>query len=376
MKNFKESRWYKVMNGGVGLTATFFALLFFVLVITYYIVRIRQSGKSLFKELFTSLTGDGQKSAKILRASIFLLLALGFIAVLSYNINKMATDDPKISLKVDVNKKSPSIIFCSVIFIYGTYRDGFDDTTSLKLTNSFNNITLGTGQKKKNCTVFNETLSDKPAENIGGIYLFEFFLSDEIGFLEAFIGDFDNIDRRKLIPQGKARNNVGTYVLNRNNSFTYLTYEEIRYKDLDGGGIHRSYQFYPMADFAPAVADLLEPGFMLLGIVAPNDVVINEEEPPHDLAAFFGNVGGYLTIWGVFGFLFGSGKMSPFGFVTQYVFQYKNLGKDLESVKELEEVNITNSDKDKEVEAAEKVNESKFEKVLKKYYIDIHDINL
>jgi hypothetical protein len=366
MEDIKESRWYKVMNGWVGLTAAFFALLFFVLVITYYIVRVHQSGKSLFKELLTSLTGDGRKSSKILRASIFLLLALGFIAVLIYNITKMATGDPKISLKVDVNKESPSIIFCPITTMEGYYYENLnlDNASKVNLTNSFNDIILGTEQDQRNCTVFNKTLSEKPKENIGGVYLFGLLL-DGIDFAEVFIGDFDNIDRSKLIPQGKARNNVGTHVLNRNNTLTYLTYEEIRYKDLDGGGIHRSYQFSPMADFGSSLADLIPPGYIVLGIVAPNDVVINEEEPPLDLAAFFGNVGGYLTIWGVFGFLFGSGKVSPFGFMTQYVFRYKDLGKDLEMIKELEEGNRTNSDEDKEAA------ESKFEKVLKKYYIDI-----
>ena len=55
--------------------------------------------------------------------------------------------------------------------------------------------------------------------------------------------------------------------------------------------------------------------------------------------------------------------------MTQYCFQYKDLGNDLETINDLEEGNKADSDKDTVV--AEKVNESKFEKILKKYYVDM-----
>src|SRR5204862_6894138 len=63
---------------------------------------------------------------------------------------------------------------------------------------------------------------------------------------------------------------------------------------------------------------------MNISFVAPYGIIIEEEEPSLDLAQFFGNIGGYLTIWGLFGFLFGGGPVSPFGFVTDYCFKARD----------------------------------------------------
>src|SRR3954453_4951560 len=112
MENFFESRFYKAFNGGFGLAAIFFALVFFVTVIVIYIIRTRQARKNLFSESFSYLTGDAQHSAaKLLRSTIFLLLAAGFVAVIYYNVKKMLTDDPLVSVKVEDNIYSPSVLF-------------------------------------------------------------------------------------------------------------------------------------------------------------------------------------------------------------------------------------------------------------------------
>jgi hypothetical protein len=154
--------------------------------------------------------------------------------------------------------------------------------------------------------------------------------------------------------------------INHNTGYALFSYEETRFKNLDGGIIHRSFKISPAAAIDSTETEVV-PGTIQILLIAPNEVVINEEEPPIDLADFFGNIGGYLSLWGIFGFLFGSGKMNPFGFVTQYCFQYKDLDKDLETDNDLEEGNETNSEKDKEAAT----DESKFEKTLKKYYIDM-----
>src|SRR5436190_16040481 len=108
MENFRESRLYKVFNGEFGLAALFFAFVFFAIVIFYYILRIRQFRKNLFGELYPYLTGDAQSPvAKFLRATIFLLLAAGFVAVIYYNVNKMLNGDPMVSVKVENNTFTP-----------------------------------------------------------------------------------------------------------------------------------------------------------------------------------------------------------------------------------------------------------------------------
>jgi hypothetical protein len=364
---FVESRFYKAINGGIGLAAILLASIFFITVIVIYLIRTCQTRKNLFNNLSSHLTGDARSTpAKFLRAAVFLLLTGGFAAVIYYNINKMMTDDPIVTVKVEKNEESPSILFCSptpVEISKATYFENLDnfsnETLAANLINSFNNIIMGK-EHERSCMLFNSTLSTKPKEMIGGVYVFGLF--NEGVEIDIFIGDFNDIDKSRSFPQGSVHSNIGTQVINSTPTII-LTYEETKYKDLDGGKIHRSYQF-SLIGTEPSTGAA---EFVNMIIIAPNDVIVNEEEPPLDLAAFFGNIGGYLTICGIFGFLFGNGKMNPFGFVTQYCFQYKDLDKDIETANCLEEGNDDNSEKD----IIEKDNESKFMNMLKKYYVDM-----
>ena len=113
--------------------------------------------------------------------------------------------------------------------------------------------------------------------------------------------------------------------------------------------MHRAFQLSTIYDNSAPAAPGEE---KLVKITAPTSVIINTEEPPLDLATFFGNIGGYLTIWGIFGFLFGSGKISPFGFVTEYCFAAKdreslmnNSGNDGNDGDDLEKANVESESK-------------------------------
>src|SRR3954454_9922838 len=180
IKKYSDRRWYKVVNGGIGVAAIIFALLFFVIVILIYILRIWQSSdKKLSRELLYLFTGDDRPTvrnrrktaAKYLRATVFLLLAVGFVAVIYYNVKKMVNDDPLVSVSVKDNEKSPSILFCgdnttSIEVLGAEYYFNLDDLTDANvkpaadLTDSFNEIIMG--KERDNCMLFNETLFTKP----------------------------------------------------------------------------------------------------------------------------------------------------------------------------------------------------------------------
>ena len=140
---------------------------------------------------------------------------------------------------------------------------------------------------------------------------------------------------------------------------SWFRYTETQYKELDGGKTHRGFQLSMIFNYPTTVGQGEE---VTVSISAPTGVILNVEEPFIDLATFFSNIGGYITICGLFGFLFGSGKISPFGFVTEYCFTTK----DKESLmKNL--VNDGNSSRD-----SEKVNaEAESKAPLTEYYVDM-----
>ena len=151
-------------------------------------------------------------------------------------------------------------------------------------------------------------------------------------------------------------------VISANNISNILKYSETRYVDLDGGKTHRSFQLSMLANSPTSFTE--EQTRIVIAISAPKGVITNSENPALDLATFFGNFGGYLTICGVFGFLFGSGKMSPFGFVTDYCFPVK----DRESL--MKNFNNGNDGND-----SEKINpqapEAESKTLLNEYYVDM-----
>src|SRR5436190_21054066 len=107
--NIEKSRWFKTINGPTGIVSiAVFAIIFIVLAFIY-IKRIRKDPLKIF-----SIYTDDHRSrrTKILKLIVFLMLATGFVAVVYYNIRKMAKGDPNISITVENNTFTPSILFC------------------------------------------------------------------------------------------------------------------------------------------------------------------------------------------------------------------------------------------------------------------------
>ena len=79
--------------------------------------------------------------------TVFLILAAGFVAVVYYNVKKMAMDDPLLSVKVENNTLSPSLLFCTTdpvdIKVESAVYTNINQDVSADLLESFNNFTLG-----------------------------------------------------------------------------------------------------------------------------------------------------------------------------------------------------------------------------------------
>ncbi|GBB96823.1 hypothetical protein RclHR1_28440001 [Rhizophagus clarus] len=324
-----ESRLYKALNGNVGLLAIFFGLISFIVILTIYVIRTYQAYYRNGPPSY--VTGYTQNfSTKFLRLIVGFLFSAGFVVFGYYDINKMLTGDPLVSMKVENNTYSPSILFCSDdikpnilgAYFYDSFYDMDNAQPSANLSNSFSNnndnITVGKGSIKKNCILFNDTLFTKPKGKIGGTY--NFALSNNTNLV--FIGDFNDIDIFHSFLQGNAYSDIGMLSITSPN--TLFTYEETRNKELDGGRTHRCYRINDIGGL-PKVNSTTYNTYNIT-VIAPFGVLSAIEEPPLDLNRCFGNIGGYLTICcGIYRFLFGSGKMNPFGFVTKYYFQYTDL---------------------------------------------------
>lgn len=85
---------------------------------------------------------------------------------------------------------------------------------------------------------------------------------------------------------------------------TIFTYEETRYKELNGGKVHCCYWINHVGGLSSEINTETN------NIVVAG-VILATEEPPLDLTTFFRNIGGFLTICGIYGFLFGSGDDEP-----------------------------------------------------------------
>ncbi|CAB4402307.1 unnamed protein product [Rhizophagus irregularis] len=99
------------------------------------------------------------------------------------------------------------------------------------------------------------------------------------------------------------------------------------------------------------------------------------EKPSLTLVELLSNIGGYLGIWGIFVFLFGSGRMDPFGFVSRFVFIKQDRAKLLKELKEMEDDRsalLNNSEKkvDSVTETSDLNNKAEFKNLLAKYYIE------
>ena len=81
---------------------------------SHFIDSLHSTNPSKPPKIFSFFTDDHRSThTQILRVIVFLLLAAGFVAVVYYNIRKMATSDPVITTKVVENIYTPSIAFCS-----------------------------------------------------------------------------------------------------------------------------------------------------------------------------------------------------------------------------------------------------------------------
>lgn len=112
-----------------------------------------------------------------------------------------------------------------------------------------------------------------------------------------------------------------------------------------------------------------------IGIQTPIHVTKQVEKPSLTLVELFGNFGGYLSIWGIFIFLFGSGRMDPFGFVSRFIFIKQDRAKLLKELKKMEDDKgalLSNSEKevDSVTETSDLNNQAEFKNLLAKYYVE------
>ncbi|GES89985.1 hypothetical protein GLOIN_2v1590969 [Rhizophagus clarus] len=186
----------------------------------------------------------------------------------------MVNDPPKLSVTLEENKSSPN---------------------DIKIINEYGQILQSSAYG--NCIFFNGTLLPDLNFNNGGAYSLE-FESNDSGIV-FFIGDTDSeMNWNLTIPQG---NNLSD----------------------------------PSIIDDPPVNTSNDNGKQTIGIniLTPRTVTKQVEEPSLTLADVFSNVGGYLSIWGIFAFFFGCSKMDPFEFVSRFVFIKQDMAKLL---KELE----------------------------------------
>ncbi|PKK67932.1 hypothetical protein RhiirC2_751055 [Rhizophagus irregularis] len=118
-------------------------------------------------------------------------------------------------------------------------------------------------------------------------------------------------------------------------------------------------------NYLPTIKNTVE-----LMIISPARVTTMILRPPLTLVELFSNIGGYLSIWGIIVFLFGRGKMDPFGFVSRFVFIEQDKTKLL---KELKKMNYDRSVKQNKIgivtETSNLDDQVELENLLAKYYV-------
>ncbi|RIA96118.1 hypothetical protein C1645_815801 [Glomus cerebriforme] len=432
--SFQELRWFKIINGIPGLFAISVTLIFIVTVVVIFIIRILRPDdhyeyRKQVKEYFTDLLADKNRShhTRVTKTIVFIFLAAGLLGLTIYNVDKMINDDPLISSKLEDNTLSPSFLFCpssadnELSFRTALYSITLDDNERpINLTIPLNEINGENGK----CLLFDGRNSLKPKDAIGGFYSFEFsqLTSQNVSPAEflVFIGDTNNEmnwrgavqnpetqnpdrlksrhsksrqvqnsetqnpDRVKIptvsgfrtipnwrttMPEGNKFSNVAVQSII---GFGVVQYTETRYKILNGGYTFRSFQCSLIRRIDPILLNNNTTSIIGITIFIPKNVLILTEEPSLTLADLYSNVGGYLTIFGIFGFLFGSGKVNPFGFVSLFVFKEQekaNLEKDITTS------NNINDQAEFEVEFNQLKNEvnqiKEFKDNMESYYVDM-----
>src|SRR6266498_1676697 len=113
---FVDHNWVKTLNGQIGLFAIAVAMIVIVIIILTFIIRIFQFPhlRKHVGDYFIDLFADNTRSipTRILKMIVFLLLTAGLVGLTSYNVYKMINDPPSLSVTLEENNISPSMLFC------------------------------------------------------------------------------------------------------------------------------------------------------------------------------------------------------------------------------------------------------------------------
>ncbi|CAB5379264.1 unnamed protein product [Rhizophagus irregularis] len=243
----------------------------------------------------------------------------------------MIHDPPKFSLAVELNKSPPSILVCSI-------HNGPTLVTAKYYTN-FNNYINKAELPDDLVGDFNDLIGNNgfgQDENASGI---SSIVGDSDRGAFVFIGDTNNeMDWTQPMFQGNKFSNIGFLFFNGVGGL--FQYAETHHKALNGSS-YRNFQLSSVGTFG--FIDYSRPAAAYdVGIIAPENIVAQVENPSLTIADLLTNIGGYLGIWGIFGFLFGEKKVDPFGFVSRFIFIKQDRKKLFE---ELEKINGERSTK-------------------------------
>ncbi|RGB40032.1 hypothetical protein C1646_739834 [Rhizophagus diaphanus] len=378
--DFVEYDLLETLNGKIGVFAVIVGIIFVVIIFLTFIVRIFQFPQ--FRQQFINyFIDDNTRSVptRILRIITFSLLTFGFIAVTSYNVHRMIFYPPKLSMTLEENRSFPSMLFClnnqntdaKLEIVIAEYYASFDTYVRKNDSTPFINLmksrifTTISGEHG-DCEFFNGTLFPsllKQKVNATGVFVLVFKSSDVI----FFMGDTNNdIDWSRSIPQGNKFSFVDVITLK---NMSMLQYTETRTKVLNGT-TYRSFQMAFKGHVDSTVKDK-----NLVGIIlsSPTHIMTQVLKPSLTLFELFSNIGGYLSIWGVFVFLFGRGKMDPFGFVSRFIFiehDREKLLKELGKIKDDRKVKLNISKKEGNFNEFNNLNnQTELKNLLAKYYV-------
>ncbi|PKY29740.1 hypothetical protein RhiirB3_446477 [Rhizophagus irregularis] len=376
--------WAKKLNGIPGLIAIVASIIFVFSIIFTFIVRLFQF-RNLRKRYFIS---DNTQSihTRVLKAIVYLFLIAGLIGVIIYNVNKLKNDTPKLSVTLEENESSPSMLICSsasyiyLNLVHAEYSTSFNNLNNI--SNSLENNKPINGTKvilkpNGNCYFFNGSLPRLRFDK-GGVYNLQF--ESNYSSVVFFIGDTDSkMEWNLTIPQGNSFSDVGALVLYH---YSIIQYTETQHLALNGT-LYRSFQSFVIINPVIPVdtpANGVNQTFHNIFILAPRTVTKRVEEPSLTLVDIFSNIGGYLGICGIFSFLFGSSKMDPFGFVSWFVFIKQDRAKflkELEKMKDDRNTKLNISDEEEKnvvvsaTETSNLSNQTELKNLLAKYYIDM-----
>ncbi|PKC10126.1 hypothetical protein RhiirA5_374900 [Rhizophagus irregularis] len=382
-----DYKLYETLNRLPGLFAIAATMFFGIIIIVIFIVRIFQFPH--LRQKYWQHDNTQSIPTRILKTIIFLLLAAGLIGVVSYNVYKMKNDPPKFLVTVERSKELPSILICQsddITFNTVRYYNSFNSFVNYPKQNFdlSGDFKLFQRESDGNCTFFNSTMT---MDNPGGFYLLGFSkvllelfngMSGSASIISIYIGDTNNeMNWNLLMPQGNKFSDVGFLLASSSGIFQYT---ETWHKALNGIN-YRGFQITTIGNFLfdlVSVDDNPMQSSTWIGLIAPTNVIAQVENPSLTLADLLSNVGGYLSIWAIFGFLFGVKKANPFGFVSDFIFINQDkakLRKELDKMKNDRISKLSNLEKGEEDNAIETnslSNQStELRNLLAKYYVDM-----